>query len=373
MLDSGEADTWRFVLSSTQGIPSTWKLNDHAFAEGSARTPVQRGVLRKIHEVPTHSKHSAMSGPTLNVALYINTNKTADSAKSGARKGFVMPWVTSTALHADPFYWLSKLASWQRKYNPLQQVTSWSDLDARHTGRKSETQLAGYPSACFLFRMPEHDLGERHFPMTEGLIETPWIELLSSFEKRLAERGDVHMDNTPIQLVRTGAYRILPEFPLHSLRVSLITALALDGNIPFPILQKLVGHSRLIMTIYYTKIGIVRTQEALSDAFKCVENNKEQSLVRFLREKSFDLLLEQAISNDSVSMKKAIPESPTLRNAAGWMPMHIGLCPVGGNINPVEGAIQQGGCYNGGPDIGTPGKPRFGAVPGGARNCVRCR
>lgn len=60
------------------------------------------------------------------------------------------------------------------------------------------------------------------------------------------------------------------------------------------------------------------------------------------------------------------------RNAAGWMPMHHGLCLVGGNTCEVEG-YPLGGCHNGGPNIGNASTPIYAAVPGGARNCVRCR
>ena len=52
-------------------------------------------------------------------------------------------------------------------------------------------------------------------------------------------------------------------FPLHSLRVSLITALALEGLVPFPLLQKLVGHSRLLMEYtlaLVTLIGMIRQE-----------------------------------------------------------------------------------------------------------------
>lgn len=46
-------------------------------------------------------------------------------------------------------------------------------------------------------------------------------------------------------------------YPLHSLRVSLITAFALEGGVPMPVLSKCIaGHARLVMTLYYTKMGI---------------------------------------------------------------------------------------------------------------------
>ena len=66
-------------------------------------------------------------------------------------------------------------------------------------------------------------------------------------ERDASER---HAHSVPAPDVRAKSsskgYRVTL-FPLHSLRVSLVTALALEGQVPFPILQKLVGHSRLLM------------------------------------------------------------------------------------------------------------------------------
>lgn len=56
--------------------------------------------------------------------------------------------------------------------------------------------------------------------------------------------------------------------------------------------------------------------------------------------------------------------------------MHHGLCLVGGNTSEIEGNGGVGGCYNGGAlmakgSAATP--PKHGPVPGGSRNCMRCR
>ena len=52
-------------------------------------------------------------------------------------------------------------------------------------------------------------------------------------------------------------------FPLHSLRVSLLTALAFEGGVTLQTLMQLAGHSRILMTIYYQKIGSVMMAEEL--------------------------------------------------------------------------------------------------------------
>ncbi len=85
------------------------------------------------------------------------------------------------------------------------------------------------------------------------------------------------------------------------------------------------------------------------------------------------VLLEQAICNSVPSLAAAIPQHPAARNPVGWMPMHHGLCLVGGNTSEAEDNGAVGGCYNGGSNLGSPSSPKYGPVPGGSRNCVRCR
>ena len=53
--------------------------------------------------------------------------------------------------------------------------------------------------------------------------------------------------------------------------------------------------------------------------------------------------------------------------------MHHGLCLAGGNTSEIEDNGVVGGCYNGGPNFGSASTPKYGPVPGGSRNCVRCR
>ena len=127
--------------------------------------------------------------------------------------------------------------------------TALIELDARHMKAKSQVQLAVYPDTCFLFRLPEAPAEEYHLPIRDGALTICWFTLLEAFESRLADQGDTHCNEVPVRLLRpiqrSGSRVTL--FPLHSLRVSLVTALALEGQVPFPVLQKLVGHSRLMM------------------------------------------------------------------------------------------------------------------------------
>ncbi|ARU23405.1 hypothetical protein RSSE_c3012 [Ralstonia solanacearum] len=362
MLDSGEADTWRYAAG-------TWALNPSRLAQGSERRPLQQGVFRRSNPLA--------DGEALPAVLYINTNKTADIAKSGPDKGYVLPWSSSGPVHQDVFYWLEKLRNWQEKYNPVSQRTAWTELDGRHIVAKSEVQLAGYPDACFLFRLPEAQDDKRHLPLTADNLDYPWFRLLETLELRLADRRETHRNGAPIRFLPPSAERPKNSsatlFPLHSLRVSLITALALEGQVPFPVLQKLVGHSRLLMTLYYTKPGATHIRDVLLGAAERLEANKEASIQNFLLDTAHDELLQKAICNSVPSLAAAIPEHPAARNPAGWMPMHHGLCLVGGNTSEAEDNGAVGGCYNGGAKLGSASSTKYRSVPGGSRNCVRCR
>ena len=67
MLDSGEADTYRY--DNGQWLANT----KHSFAKGSNKKAFQKGVFRRIHD--------SVSG-AYSTGFYINTNKTADLNKS---------------------------------------------------------------------------------------------------------------------------------------------------------------------------------------------------------------------------------------------------------------------------------------------------
>lgn len=356
MLDSGEADTWKW-----EG--GTWTLNPNLLAQGAETRPYTNGIFLKPNEL--------IDGDA-KVLLHINTNKTADIGKAGNQKGYNVPWIVGGPLHQDPFYWLEKLRRWQEKYNPITRLTKWEELDGRHITAKSEVQLSAYPDTAFLFRTPE-DLEHPNFPLGVTVLNRPWFLCLDELERRLYERGEL--------LPSGGRIRLIPElksgrknftttlFSLHSLRVSLITALALDGEVPLAILQKIAGHSRLVMTLYYTKPGAKQAQEALQAGVERLNESGGETIINWLATTEYNQLVKEVIANSPEAFKVAVPELIEYRSPAGWMVMVDGLCLVGGNNVEPEAP----GCHNGGPNIGNESAPKYAPVPGGARNCPRCR
>lgn len=368
LLDSGEADWWRY--ESTDDGQGCWKTNHSILREGTERKPLARGVFRRVlpkqFDRPSNQQ---LAGPQ--IILFINTNKTADIAKSANNKGYLVPWNCGGPIHSDPYYWLAKLRNWQEKFNAVSRRTSWQELSARHMVLKSDVELASFADACFLFRLPEGNVNETHLPISVSALDLPWFSLLSCYEGRLAARGETHSDGSRVRFIKSRPERTT-YFPLHSLRVSLITALALEGRVSFPILQKLVGHSRLLMTLYYTKPGQSRMIAALEEARQRMDAEKESSIIHFLSTANYEQLIQDAIANNQQSVRAAIPVHLTARNPAGWMPMHHGCCLAGGNTSPAEGQKTRG-CFNGGDNIGSEREPTYNPVSGGSFNCVRCR
>lgn len=169
LLDSGEFDTW--VLESGQ-----WVLNAKADAAlGKSQVQRRQGVLRR--------QQNQLDGSNEDTLLYINTNKTADISKYGPDKGYEIPWHVSPTLIENIYYWLEKLRNWQMKYNPISCATAWTELDGRHIALKSQPQLSSYPDACFLFRLAEGNDGEQHLPVSDGVVESAWCNLLGSFNR----------------------------------------------------------------------------------------------------------------------------------------------------------------------------------------------
>ncbi|MCL1125511.1 gamma-mobile-trio integrase GmtZ [Shewanella surugensis] len=354
MLDSGEADTWRYH----QGH---WPKNEiNQFAEGSEKRPWQKGVFNRII---TPDIGDVMTG------LYINTNKTADKNKDEISRGYVIPWQ-----HDDVLYWLEKLRNWQEKYNTISSPTSIYDLDYKHFGStKTEVQRSEIGNICFLFRHASASIrSERALPITAGYLNTLWVALMAQLEKEVHEQGHQLSDGRKVYFIDPDNHR-KTLFPLHSLRVSLITCYTIEGDIPTPVLSKLlVGHSRLIMTLHYTKVTPVMMAKKMKAAESKINAQDDESLQTFLANKSIEEIGLQAAYNDIGSLTTVL----RVRNPAGWQEKSIGVCLAGGNTSSLVENTSVAGCWNGGEKLKKANRNQadlHGAVPHGIENCIRCR
>ncbi|MCW7551106.1 VPA1269 family protein [Endozoicomonas gorgoniicola] len=357
MLDSGEADTWRY-------LNGTFKLNkQNSFVLGSKKNPYSKGVFRRLISPDTGNCHTA---------LYINTNKTADQNKAAIDRGYTIPWE-----HEQVLYWLEKLRNWQEKYNPIESPTPWSCLQKKHTSElKSEALLEEIGKTCFLFRNASATISEDKMkPLCANNEANLWYRLLFTLESTVKKRNGEALlrfvkpygGNIPI------SQRYSTEFPLHSLRVSLLTHYAMDGEVPIPVLSKLVaGHSRLIMTLYYIKISPAVMRQKMDEAESKIEAEELRQLSNFLTDATIQQIKEKAIFRDYTSLEMVLVN----RNPAGWEQRHIGLCLAGGNTVKSDETNLLAGCWNGGECKNPSARPRsqvYDPVPHGPENCCRCR
>ncbi len=341
MLDSGEADTWRYI-HSPGGVG--FVLNHNLLATGSEKRPSQRGVF---HRTSTEKE----------AGLYINTNKTADINKAEKDKGYVIPWANDEVL-----YWLEKLRNWQERYNPITAPTPWTELEAKHFGRTPPhgDVLSQRGSACFLFRNPIDGKGDK--PLDSWSLTLIWYRLLAGLEKRCADNGEILDNDTPLRFVDpdsdTGT-----SFPLHALRVSLISYFILDLKLPIAVVSKMIaGHATIIMTLYYTKFGKAYMREVLSEAEKNELEAERNNHRRFLA----DATLEQVSQRFAYVSEDAVRSAISNRGAmAAFVFDDKGICPNGATLCDVGGEkLRPESTLSDYPPV--PGFPQ-------ERNCVCCR
>ncbi|WP_318432416.1 gamma-mobile-trio integrase GmtZ [Photobacterium leiognathi] len=355
MLDSGEADTLRYEKGN-------WIKNPYGFALNH----YSKGVFRQFKDNATGLESTG---------LYISTNKTADQNKDEFERGYEIPWQNE-----DVLYWLEKLRNWQEKYNPISKPTDWTTLEKKHTNaQKSKAALSAMGHSCFLFRdASAKKQDDRSKPVQDTIIASFWYKLLHQLEQHLLASGDTLSDGTALRLVHDygedySKNKTKTGFPLHSLRVSLITCYIMDANLPLPVVSKLLaGHSRMIMTVYYNKITPAVMKEKMTEADKRCEDKSKESVRAFLKDAEMRQIQCKMAYNDGQSVEAALVN----RTPMGWEKRHIGMCLAGGNTVRSNETKTVAGCWNGGEllkDARDAVYRVYDSVPHGFENCVRCR
>ncbi len=345
MLDSGEIDTYKYVQSK-RNVAGEWIKNNSHLSKGTERNPFERGVLRKFKDKTTQLE---MTG------FYINTNKTADINKEEFNKGYDIPWQ-----YEEVQYWLAKLRDWQMKYNPISKPAKWTELTTNHLGSAKDVRiLKQMGKITFLFRNPT-SIGQEHLPIGVNGLDYIWYKTLQKLEEQLKENTSSEEERA-LKFVNPDSKRTT-YYPLHSLRVSLITAYALEGGVPMPILSKAIaGHARLIMTLYYTKAGISYVTDTMNQAKKSILENDKEVFNRFIRDAKYEQLETSVAANDPIAYQAVINAQ---KSGASIIISDKGICP--------KGCF---GCDSGGTYVNDDtDKTTYGVVPGfPEQNCVRCR
>jgi hypothetical protein len=227
-LDSGEADTWRFESSESGQV--SWVRNRGLLARGTERNPWAQGVFRR-------SKATGSGG----AAMRLNVHKTAEPMMRRRFVGYEIPWEPDQLGQAEIRYWLKKLRNWQERYNPVSRLTSWAELDTRHTHVKSKAELASRSEACFLFRLLENREGERHLPLGDSALDHTHYAVLKQLEQRLGANGARHADGSHIRLVTDMPPRT--SFPAHCVRASFAVIDLNRPSLALSELRKALGHT----------------------------------------------------------------------------------------------------------------------------------
>lgn len=358
-LDSGEGDTWRY--EGGQWVENT----KHPFKYGTPKRPYQKGVFRRIYDSMTEG---------YSTGLYVSTNKTADQNKDELQRGYSIPWQ-----HEELLYWLEKLRNWQEKYNPIDRLVEGTDLKRTHLGHtKSKQQLKDMGEFAFLFRDRNSAL-----PIYKNSADSPWYRLLFKLEEDVFQAGQTMANGDRLRFVKDygedfeglETNKVATEYPLHSLRVSLITCYTMDTDLPLPVISKLLaGHTRLLMTIYYNKITPSVMADKMKEAHAVLSEQGESSLRNFLLDAEMrQVPLRAAFHNDQHNSVESVLAN---RNPIGWEERATGLCLAGGNTARSDELSTVGGCWNGGPIIRDTERAHarvYGPVPHGPENCPRCR
>jgi len=339
MLDSGEADAEIYR-------DKRWEVNTSSIAKRASGS-TQNGFLRRFRDRTLGTDF---------VGFYVNTNKTADRFKDTKDRGYEIPWQ-----HDEVITLVQNTIKWQSTYNPIHEPTRWSDLtNPIFTRNFTEAQLKARGTTCFLFRDPNK--ARKDQPIFPSRLGHYWRKLLDELEKRVAARGETLPNGKPIRFIASRSEKGVPMralFDLHSLRVSILTALSVEGGVPLAILSKCVaGHATILMTLYYLKPGVAYISQQLAEAQERILSREKENYLRFLQDCNLKEAEAVVASNNQVGVHALQNNNPT-----AWILGDLGICPVGGSM-----------CMTGGPKS-TSEKNRndHQPTPGGPRNCIRCR
>jgi hypothetical protein len=319
--DSGEADNR--VPNIVNGEVK-FSANTSTLVQSSARKKKAQGFIKEY--------------PANEIGLRFTTNKT-----SRTEGGYSIPWCP------DGYdYWMIKLRNWQSKYNPLSDLTKWVDIPLRQTIGDKILKIRG--SNCFLFRQMNSS-----FPYLPSIFTSCIPYVLHQIET----------SDNPLTIMiskKDGLLSYSTIYTPHSMRVSLITAFVVDAKVPVHIVQKLVGHARLVMTIYYTKVGLAEIRDELSDAHKRSLANSTIRLEQELRNKNIEEIKNELVGNDLIYFDSLSANHPS----SAFSFSDIGICPLGGGRCEVGGECVDPRAKN----------KKYLPVPVGhlgVKNCPSCR
>ncbi|MFE8070126.1 VPA1269 family protein [Marinobacteraceae bacterium S3BR75-40.1] len=270
-----------------------------------------------------------------NLGMHITTNKTSNK---GA--GYSIPWIPD-----DLAYWLVRLRKWQQKYNPIAAATPWTQCIRTNL---NEEQRKAKGVNCFLFRaFNDVEPKDPRAALTMRLAAALYSIQPSSLQ--LAE-----LKGSPYRL---SNYR--SKYTPHSMRVSLITAYIMEMGMPVEIVMKVVGHSSIVMSIYYCKVTQRDIRQRLEEAEKKALKSQAEATQAAIEQNNIEAVKNQLVGTNQELLQSLTNEIP----AGNYVFRDYGICPFAATR-----------CGDGGEEIGS-SKVRSPTPSGylGFQNCLRCR
>lgn len=322
-LDSGEADTLapKFIDGKVSWVENTNALKDSIHAKG------EQGFLRSYQ-----GKDEILTG------AYITTNKTG--LKDG---GFEIDWIPDELIP-----WIIRLREWQEKYNPLSKVYSWAEIKMPDGVKVDQKILKKRGCQCFLFRDPYGKTKlEKASPMyTSRAFGSVLPGLLAQIQTEECPLAQI-IDPTKSMSV----FNYTSEFTPHSLRVSHITALVLDYELPIPVVAKLVGHAQIVMTIYYVKITNYDIRKEMKERESEALKKGSERIQALLMEREYEQASKELLSIDKDILNQLVnskwPTAALIFKDFGICPYSSSKCLKGGkDSKPVKiGYLGQSNCF----------------------------
>ncbi|BCB22453.1 VPA1269 family protein [Bosea sp. ANAM02] len=351
-LDSGEGDDEAWSPASRQWVENPGPAAGYWRKMGARNR--RRGVLRRIPS-------AGRNGGSI-TGFYVNSNKTQDRNKEfDEMSGYEIPWE-----FLDVIENLAAMRAWQERYNPVERPLSSSDTPVGLRSDEASESVAGnLPDRFYLFRYPLN-AGYRgnEAPPNYQALHLFFNLALEELERRL----NLEDPENPIKIItrrEPGGSPRQAIYTLHGLRSSTITTLYSEG-VPITILSKLVaGHATILMTLSYVKFDPLHVSEVLSAAReKALANDTSQ-----FRSTLLNTTYEEAAKMTARLQDDGLQQAKGLyADANSWSSPDIGICPNGGVQCHIGGEPQ---IRKGGKSHRKPGG--YLPVPGGPRNCVRCR
>jgi hypothetical protein len=328
--DSGEADS---EVPEIQNNKIVWQQN--------------------LNSLASRTKHQSMVSKTKDndFGVYYTSNKTNFNGE-----GYAIPFMPQ-----ELAYWLIKLRKWQEKYNPIEAPTKWFDCTRTNL---NEIQRKQKGINCFLFRdYQENEPGTFAGRLASRLAAA----LFFSSEDQLvsATYSEQSFNECHHQLALQQSIALTPfksAYTPHSMRVSLINAYAYEFGMPLEVIMKLVGHSSIIMCIYYLKSGKTgaNIRERIELGEKQALSQGAETLREFIESQRIEQCKTQLIANNPEFLQ-------TINNArpsSSYLFKDFGICPVGGAF-----------CSDGGAPVTMKANIYHPVNAGylGEQNCIQCR